>query len=149
MKFARESYSRELVGEMMPLFEKHYAEIATFKDIPLAPDIAAYERVNAAGNLRIYTARQKDELVGYEVVFVNFSPHYRTSLQANPDLVFIDPRHRVGLTALRFIKWIDEQLKIEGVQVVYGRVKLAHDFSPLLKRLGYVDHDRTLARRLN
>jgi hypothetical protein len=52
------------------------------------------------------------------------------------------------MLAYQFIKWVDEQLKAEGVQVVYAHVKSAFNFGSMLRRLGYQDHDVTYARRL-
>ena len=149
MKFAREPYSANLVGEMMPLFEKHYREIAAFKDIALAPDLAKYELLGAIGGLRIFTARMGDKLMGYEIVFVGPNLHYRASLQAQQDILFLDPSMRKGLTGYKFIAWCDDQLKAEGVEVIMQHVKMAHDFTPILERLGYQKHDIVMARRLN
>jgi hypothetical protein len=49
----------------------------------------------------------------------------------------------------RFIKWCDEQLRAEGVAVVYHHIKAAHNFGPMLERFGYELVDLIYSRRLN
>jgi hypothetical protein len=138
-----------LVERMRPLWEDHYEEIARFKDIPLNPDLSVYARADAGGTLRIFTCTLGDELCGYQVFFVAPNPHYKESLQAVQDILFLDATVRQGLTGYKFIKWCDEQLKADGIQIVFQHVKLSNDFSPILKRLGYEEHEKVLSRRLN
>lgn len=147
--FAREKYSKELVDEMLPLWKEHYDEIALYKDIPLSPDLKVYGAAEFADILRIFTARQEGKLIGYEVFLVHNHPHYSTCRSANQDILFLSKDLRRGFMGYRFIKWADEMLKEDGVQVVFQHVKVSHDFSPLLKRLGYVEHDILYSKRLS
>ena len=144
MKFARESIA-DVWGEVQALLNEHWREIAHYQDIPLQPDEVFY-----LGNpaLRCFTARE-DCLVGYACFVVAPNKHYMGSLQAMQDVLFISPGHRKGLTGYRFIRWCDEQLKAEGVQVVYHHTKTAHDFGALLTRQGYEEVDRIYAKRLD
>lgn len=144
MKFARESIS-DVWTEVQALLNEHWREIAHYQDIPLQPDEQLYLTSPA---LRCFTARE-DSLVGYACFIVCPNKHYMGSLQAMQDVLFISPSHRKGLTGYRFIRWCDEQLKAEGVQVVYHHTKAAHDFGALLKRQGYEEVDRIYAKRLD
>ncbi len=147
--FAREN-GLEVFDEALPLVLAHYQEIATWHDIPLDPDLAAYAEVERAGMLRTYCARNAyGQLVGYAVFLVRHNLHYRQSKQALQDVLYLDPAYRGRALGLRFIRWCDEQLAAEGVQVVYQHVKRAHDFGPLLERLGYQPLETTYARRLD
>lgn len=140
--------TRKWFDEAMPLLKLHYIEVAHYQDIELDPDIDQYERMENAGAIRCFVAR--DELglmVGYAVFFIRHNIHYRKSLQAVQDIIFIDPKKRGFGT--EFIQWCDEQLKIEGIQAVYQHVKIQHDFGPLLKRLGYEPIDVIWGRRLD
>lgn len=132
--------------EILPLLEKHWEEIAHYKDIPLEPDFEQYKKLDDLKLLRVFTARREDVLIGYCVYMVGYNLHYKSSLQARQDVLFIDKKHR-GFGG-RFIAWCDEQLRKEGVQVVYHHVKEAHDFGSLLVRLGYEPVDKIYARRL-
>lgn len=148
MKFARETYDLKLVGEMLPLWQAHYKEIAMYQDVPLSPLLELYERAEKQNQLFIFTARNAGALVGYQVFFVSPHPHYSTMVSAYQDLLYLDPELRIGLNGLRFIKWCDEELGRSGTHVVFQHVKLSHNFGPVLKRIGYKEHDMIYSRRL-
>jgi GNAT superfamily N-acetyltransferase len=148
MKFEREILTVKLWEEMFPLFEKHYEEIAHHKDIPLDPDITQYMKLEEIGALRAFIARDEAGLIaGYAVYFIRYNLHYRSSLQALQDVLFIDPERR-GFGA-KFMLWCDDELKKEGIQITYHHVKQAHNFGPLLERMGYKLVDLIYTRRLN
>lgn len=148
MKFQRELFTEDFLREVTPLSEKHYKEIAHYQDIELAPDLEAYMRCEQAGGLRVYTAREDDgKLIGYEIFFVRHNLHYKNSLQAAQDVLFIDPEKR-GF-GMDFIDWCDQQLKAEGVQVVTQHIKAKHNFGRMLERLNYELVDLIYSRRLD
>jgi len=137
-------------GELLPLLEAHYHEVAHYQDIPLCPDRERYEAVEANGMLRLYTARDDaGALVGYAVFFVQTNAHYATSLQAVQDVLFVHPDYRGHRDGARLVAWCDEQLRSEGVQVVYQHVKDTLDWSPLLAALGYERIESIWGRRLD
>lgn len=143
--FGRE-YHSNIVDEILPLFKKHHEEISKFKDVPLDPDFAIYDACEAAGVLRLYTARKQGKLVGYAVFIMRKHPHYQSIVQANQTLLFIDPDHR-GF-GMKFIAWCDEQLKADGVGMIQHGVTERCDFSLILKRLGYELTERLYVRRI-
>lgn len=146
--FGRES-SDEVIREIIPLFEAHYAEIAHFKDIPLNIDYDAYFRIEARGSLRIYTIRDGLRLAGYAIFTVNHSLHYSGSLQARQDILYLDPLYRQGALGYRFIAWCDGQLKAEGVDVVHHHQKVKHPvLGRILERQGYAAVDVIWSKRL-
>lgn len=149
LNFSREVFTPKLYGEMWPIFEAHYDEIAHHKDIPLEPDTLYYDTMEKTGHLRVFCVRKEGKLVGYEVVTVGMNPHYSNSKQAKQDILFLNKDLRGGTNGFRFIKWCDEQLKNEGVQVVYHHVKKAHNFGPVLQRMGYELVDLIYGRRLD
>lgn len=148
LTFAKEHFTDALWAELLPLLAEHWAEIAHYPDIPLSVDRATYDGADAAGLARIYTARREGALLGYALFFVRTNPHYQTSLQASQDVLYLHPSARGGAGA-KFIAWCDEQLRIDGVQAVYHHVKQAHNFGPLLERMGYELVDLIYARRLD
>jgi GNAT superfamily N-acetyltransferase len=143
--FARES-AADVIDEIKPLLEAHFQEIAHYPDIPLKPD---YDFFLKTPSLRVFTVRHQCQLIGYCLFFVAPNPKYMTSLQAHQSILYVSPSHRRGSVGLRFIDWCDTQLRTEGVQVVYHHMKAAHDFGPLLERLGYTLMDKIYARRLD
>lgn len=148
MKFKREVATSELLAEMMPLFRLHYSEIAHFKDIELDPDIDRYLEMEKADCIRLFTARELGgKLLGYSVYVLFHAPHYRQSKQASQDVLFIYPESR-GF-GRSFIKWCDEQLTLDGVQVVSHHVKVAHNFGPMLEKMGYEMVEYIYVKRLD
>lgn len=133
---------------MLPLLQLHWKEIAHYTDIPLDPDVNQYKMLSSLGMIRIFTARCEGHLSGYAVFFVRPNAHYKTSLQAVQDILFLDKPMRGG-NGYKFIQWCDEQLKKEEIQVVYHHVKQAHNFGPMLERMGYELVDLIYARRLD
>jgi GNAT superfamily N-acetyltransferase len=146
-------YQRERVSDLWneagSLLEKHWHEIAHWKDIVLDPDIGFYAAGEAAGLIRCYTARDGDNLVGYVVFFVRHNPHYRASLQAVQDVLFLLPEYRSGMAGVRLIREAERYLASEGVQVVYHHVKRTNKVGELLVRLGYEIVDEIYAKRLD
>jgi hypothetical protein len=149
----RLTFQREQVAdcfeEAQPLLEAHWREVAHFKDIDLDPDWDAYRLADEHGFLRTFTVRNDGALKGYAVFFVKGNLHYRQSVQAQQDILFLAPELRGPMLGLHFIRWCDEQLATEGVQAVYHHVKTAKDFGPILKHLGYEPVETIWARRLD
>lgn len=150
-KFQIEQASPELFEEMLPLLNLHYASVAHYQDIEFAPDYASYLKLAEMGALRIFTAREEKSgvMIGYAVFFVRQNLHYKNSLQAVQDILFIHPEAR-GFGA-RFITWCEDILRAHGVQAVYHHVKAKPElnFSPLLERLDYELVDLIWAKRLD
>ena len=98
--------------------------------------------------LRVFTARTpENELVGYAVYFVRPHLHYKSSLNAFQDILYI--RKDVRGLGGSFIFWCDDQLRKEGVQVVAQHIKAAHNFGPLLEKVGYTLMDLIYVKRLD
>lgn len=148
MNFVRETLSA-VKEEIQPLLEKHWKEIALYPDILLNPDWERYAGVEEHGALRIYTIRNDGTLVGYAVFFVLPSPHYKDSLQAGEDILFLDASLRGHFVGVRFMKFCEEELTKEGVQVVRHHTKAKFSFAPLLEHLGYELEDLVYAKRLD
>lgn len=141
----------ECWSEIIPLCERHKDEIAHYKDIGLKVDFDAYERMEAAGKLRLYAVRSLPswELIGYEVVMVGPNIHYADSIQAKVDVLYLAPEYRRGRLGMRLIDYADAMLKTEGVQVIYQHVKHSFNFGPMLMRLGYEPIEQIYGRRLD
>lgn len=149
MKFQREILTESILDEAFSLNHAHWKEIAHYQDIILNPDRETYLKLETLGLLRLFTSRIEEKLVGYAVFFVKANIHYKDSIQANQDILYLDPSLRKAMNGYRFIQFCDEQLKAEGIQVVYQHIKAAHNFGPMLERIGYELVDHIYARRLN
>jgi GNAT superfamily N-acetyltransferase len=150
--FARETCDT-VVDEIQALMEAHYAEVTHHADIPPGCDYEKYRKAEQLGILRIYTVRVASALVGYSIFMVGPSLHYKTSFQARQDTLFVHPDYRRGLTGYRFLQWVDDRLRGDGVQVCYQHHKVLEDnrlnLGPLFERLGYRLIYKVYFRRLD
>lgn len=136
--------------EAQPLLARHYREIATHQDIPLDVDVDAYRGLEQAGRLCIVTARDGGRLVGYAVFVVMPAPHYRGSLQAQQDVLYIAPSARGRLLGSRLVRFSEEVLRRRGVQVVFQHVKAQHPaLGVLLRHHGYEGVETIYSKRLD
>lgn len=150
MQFARETLTAKLLEEIAPLLAEHWKEIAHFHDIPLSPNLEQYKKLEEAGAIRLFTARDEEaQLAGYNLFFLTQSLHYSTSLQAQQDILFLLPKYRKAMWGSRFIRWCDEELRKDGVQLVTQHMKAKHSFGPILERQGYELVDLIYAKRLD
>jgi len=149
------SYQRESVtalwAELAPILAMHWAEIGHNPDIPLDPDNALYDRMEAAGTLRLFTVRDEDwRLIGYACYFVTTSMHHRGSLQALQDGMFILPPNRRSGVGVGLVQHADAVLRAEGVQLVYLHTPIGADhIGRMLKGIGYREVETHYFRRLD
>jgi hypothetical protein len=110
--FARERV-HGLWPELMPLLEAHWSEVA-YHGYPLRVNRAAYEALEDAGSLRVYTMRVNGELVGY-AVYVKHPSIRHEFVQAHQDGIYVKPEYRggAGLAA-----WATARLRDEGIKWV-------------------------------
>jgi GNAT superfamily N-acetyltransferase len=155
MTTATISYQAESLAliwdEVFPLLRLHKDEVAHYQDIELDPDIEAYNRAEELGMVRVFTVRTDGKLIGYIAYFVRPNMHYRKSLQAVQDVLFLHPDYRRGRVGMELIAFADRRLAEEGVQATYQHVKCKPglNFGPLLERLGYECVDHIWAKRLD
>jgi GNAT superfamily N-acetyltransferase len=148
--FQRETIE-DVVGEIQPLLERHWHEVAHYPDIPLIPNWPAYDQLQANDLLRIYTGRDYGRLIGYSIFTVHKGVHYSTSLEADEDLLFVLPEHRKGRFGLQLMQYAESQLAAEGVQLLKRRTKVAErlNFGTVLERMGYEPIDVIYGKRLD
>lgn len=134
----QEQFSRELVMECMPLLYAHYNEIAWLKEkIPLDPDYDRYEAGAKAGVIRIFTARRDADLVGYAIFIVQPHLHYRQTMWAMNDILYVMAGIRGYAIGAKLLRFAEEQLRGDGVHVIGLHSKDAHNIGPLAARLGF------------
>lgn len=151
--FQREHVA-EIWGELEPLAAIHRQEFPRYADYGLNIDHHAYEAMDDAGVLRMFTARIDGKLVGYCSMIVRRHPHLMGSLQALEDVLYVAKEQRVGLFGINFIRLVDAALKEEGVQEVARCTQIPHEDSTpthgrLLERLGYYEKSVSYAKRLD
>lgn len=148
MDFALENLAK-VRREIEPLLEEHWKEIALNKEtIKLNPDWRAYSELDSINALRIYTARKEGKLMGYFVILVSRSLHYKDHLFANNDIVFLTKSARRGLTGLKLVKFAVESLQAEGVTKLHVNTKTHQPFDPIMERLGFEEIETVFSKLL-
>lgn len=146
MKFSIEKLL-SVKEEIKPLIKLHWEQVALNKDkIKLNPDWDEYERLCANGNLKIFTARDDGELVGYYILVVSRSAHYKDHLFANSDIIFVKPDSRQGMTGYKLIKYAEDYLKRYGVSLILANTKIHIPFDQLLERMDYTCIERLYSK---
>lgn len=154
MLFARENLS-ECQAEIQPVLRnEHWEEVGHYRDIPIDMNWEAYARIEKAGALRCFTVRSplneefnETHLLGYAFFIVDRHLHYKNTLVANQDILFVRKPYRgVGR---KFLKWCDLELEREGVTTVTHHIKPWFDWSHMAEELGYEKAETIYTRRLD
>lgn len=149
IKYQQEFFSNIPAEEFSGLIQEHWQEVATNKDkIPLDPDYDRYISLEEADALKVFTVRDGGTLVGYFAVFVFPHIHYQQTVYAQNDVIYLTPDYRKGMVASRLIRFAEDCLKEDGVDVLMINTKVSHDFSPLLERLKYKLTDKVYGKML-
>lgn len=138
LTFAIENFS-SVYGELLPLLHEHYGEISTHKDhdVPLDPMVEVYRAREMDGSLMMVIGREEGRIVAYMVCFVAPGLHYRSCLTCSPDIFFVAPDKRTGMTGVRMFRFVEKELKRRGVKRWAVGSKVQHDASALFKYLGF------------
>ena len=134
--------------EIQRYWPEHYSELASNKEIELAPDYDWYVRTAMNGCLHVVTVRDGDKLVGYHISIVAPHIHYRNSLTAHTDIYFLDKAYRKGFFGIDLFKFMEESLKARGVERIYMMTKTDSDKGKILDRLGYVEKERIYTKMI-
>jgi GNAT superfamily N-acetyltransferase len=138
----RESTVDEMFEVCRPLLERHWDEIARNKHLMvLNPDVAKYQRMEAAGMLLILAAWEGAELVGYSVSMIETTLHYADLTVCVNDVVFVLPESRHAQTGLRLIKETESMAKQRGAQLMLWHAKEGTALHALMPRIGYEVQD--------
>ena len=114
-----------VLPELRPLLPSHWAELASYPDIPLDPNYDLYLKIADAGMLTVYTARLNDTLIGYALFFLHAGHmHYRSTGWAMNDIVWLHPTHRNLGIGRDFVAFWDADLRDRGIDVVHIDTKL-------------------------
>lgn len=117
--------------ELIPLFEKHWEEVALYKELTMSPNWEMYETFEETGQLFFVTAREDDELVGYAVWILCPSLHYSNNLIASNDLIFLKEEYRHTKDATNLLAFSEAELKKKGADILTLHMKTYAPFETL------------------
>ena len=140
---------RDVLDEMRPLFDKHWEEVAWYKEsIKLNPDYDTYLAMAEMGRVVVVTARDEGELVGYNVMFLHTNLHYSDHVYGMNDIIFLHPDYRHSGIAKELIDLMETVLLEKGVSVITYHMKLAHPFESLMEECGFGKQEILFSKRL-
>lgn len=120
------------------LIRLHWEEIALNKEvIKLNPDWESYEELEESKTLKIFTARDGSNLIGYFVVLVGRSLHYKDHIFAENDIIYLHKDYRKGYTGIKLIKFAEKCLKEDGVSILKVNTKVHQPFDTLMSFLKF------------
>jgi len=121
--------------ESKPLFDVFYNEVA---ELYVAQGFNAefYWHLESRNRLKIYTIRDNGKLIGFSFWVLFYPPHYKTSLTATSDAIFVLQEYRKGLFGYKFLKHSLNEIKKHNPQRILVGVKPNNDFGKILERLG-------------
>ena len=135
--------------EMLVLLDQHYQELTLNKDkIKLDPMWELYDAMEKRSEFFLLTARMNGELVGYSAWFLKPHIHYRNTIVASNDVIFMRSDQRQGMTGIRLIKYSEQRMKELGANKIVWHIKNSLDFSVILHRMGYADEDIIVGKML-
>ena len=148
MNYAIEKLNGELVKEIELLIEEQQIELWDDLDDKIELDWNVYYDMEDAGIIYIFTARDKDQLIGYCSFIVTNDPHYLDKLVALQDSIFVLKEYRSKGAGEELIDYCDDILENKfKVKSIQHSVNVKVDFSPLLERKGYVFTEKMMVRR--
>ena len=128
---------QSFIDEAVLLLKEHYEELAERTDvIELDPDVEKYQKLLEMNILEVHTARDDGNLVGYALWMVMNHLHYKKSVTASSDILYIHPNYRKGIFGYKFVKWTTEEVKKRSPQRILFHMKPHLDYGHLVERLG-------------
>ena len=148
VEITSERMTEGLIATLMPMFNRHWAEVSAFPDVDLEPDYGWYIETSAKGGYSMTVARVDGEVVGYIGYLVGAHAHHDGFMVASQDMFYVDPLRRKGMLGLKLLRASELALKARGVDVILQGVTPRCDYSALLRRAGYVDASRMMQKRI-
>lgn len=111
-------------------------------------DIDNYLRIQKQGRLVIIKARDENGLLqGYSCHFWHRHLHFNIRV-AQDDAWYVVPELRNQGIGAALLKMAHDELKKDGVKLVYGRLKAAHPHDGSMKELGYTQWEHVWLLKL-
>ena len=139
-KFEYDVRAEKFLDEAEELLKLHWEELALNKDkVKLNPDKEKYNLLQDLGilsNIVVYDTSNK--VVGYSVILSQPHAHYKESIYASVDVVYVDPKPRSSSLGARLLLDTERVAKEKGAHVLLHHAK---PYVPMiikpLEKLGY------------
>ena len=135
-EFAKESLEVAL-EEAKPLFLLHWQETEMYRaGTAFNPKYQRYVDYNKIGFYQFFTVRVEGKLVGNAGIYVTEGMHDQRQM-AQEDTWFLLTEARGGMSAVRFLAFVEADLRAQGVTDFYMSTKLANQAGRILELRGF------------
>jgi hypothetical protein len=119
-----------------PMLPAHFEEVCWSRErFTLNPRLEVYEALEKADALHTWLLMVDGICVGYSLWFVQPNLHYRDTLWAANDLIYIQPEHRHEHTRW-FVEATHDALRSLGVDGATYHMKTFKPFASLMHKVG-------------
>jgi len=140
----------DVIGDLRHLLLRNHEETSPFPGIPLDIDAHRYMRIEAMGALRCYVATVSGRMIGYAAFIVDEHLHHKGAVFATQDVIYVEPESRKTLAGMLLVRFIEDDLRDRGVQVIIHFQKKNHPaLGKMLARMGYKDDEVAWMKRLD
>lgn len=124
--------------ELDELVRDYYASTVASEDLPeLDFNWSTYCTMQDEGMLQLYTARIKEELVGFVMYLIYPHLHHRTHIVATCDTLAVRPKHRGKGIGRALMEYAEPLLKRHEVKSIIHQFRTCYTARPLFPKLGY------------
>lgn len=137
IKFSEEKFADIWEGEFKQLAFDHWDEtMRPVTNDEFNPDTKRYINFNEIGFYRLYTARKDGVLVGDIGIYITDSMHTQKKT-ATEDSWYMKPEVRNGRNSLRFLEFVENELKKMGVTSISTTTPPLAKSARLMEFCGY------------
>lgn len=139
----KQEFIDDVEDEIIALGELHMAEVHHQHDLlPVDFDLNLYRKAEGLGLLKIFTARDDGELIGYVVVVITPDIHSKGNFLASDDGFFVKREYRKHGNGIRLLQFAEACLKEDGFATFYVSSTMMNPIDDLLLRFGYKEIER-------
>ncbi|MBN9134381.1 MAG: GNAT family N-acetyltransferase [Nitrosospira multiformis] len=126
-----------ITEEIKHLHRAHWNETEEHRHrLPFQPDYETFIRYEQAGRYLLFTVRSEGKLLGNCAMYLDKSAHTQT-LIATEDTLYLLPEARRGTVAKRFVRYVENAMKLLGVREINITVKTVNKAARFFQLLGY------------
>lgn len=136
IEYDRETYDN-VITELKPMLEEHQVEVGAYPEIlELDPNWEFYEDAVAQSKIVIFTVRDDNILIGYNIFRIAPHMHYRNSIWACMDVLYLEPEYRHSELTIDFCNYCEVYLaEMLDVEVMTYNMPVSAPFKGLMNAL--------------
>ena len=129
-------FQRERLGDILPEIEKLLRNQCHEENGPFVVDMEKLLKYDECAYRRQYTVRFNDRIIGHTAIYVVVSG--RTGIKtASEETWYLLPQFRKGWNILKFYKFVEQDLKKEGVKALRLTIDDGSTIARILKFLKF------------